>query len=166
MSNYKAYLKYSKTVLIEFLRSIGVTQEFKTIQSAASFLNRYQDERTPVNLKKFAQRYLAENFSSLSLPEMKAFFRFSKFNNLKINSEEDILKNARKWVSKKYQDKRIRNENQYRQKYQEIEEENQNKINEALKPFSDIYTDLPVSEKFTKKLLILKMRRKFISESI
>lgn len=160
MSNYSHYLKYSKNVLIEFLRSIGVTQEFKTIQSAASFLNRYRDERTIPSLKKFARRYLAENFSSLSLPEMKAFFRFSKFTNFNINSEEDILKNARKWVSKKYQDKRIRNENQYRQRYQEIEEENQNKINEALKPFSDIYTDLPVSEKFTKKIIDFENEKK------
>ena len=164
MSLYKTYLQFSKPVLVNFLRSIGVSLEFKTIQSAASFLNRYRDERTLASLKKFSQRYLAENFYSLSLPEMKAFFRFSKINNLEINDEKDILKNARKWMSRKYQDKRLEKENQFKQKYVEfdkkIEEENQKKINEALKPFSDIYTDLPVSEKFNEKVIELENEKK------
>ena len=150
MSQYKTYLQFSKPVLVKFLRSIGVSLEFETIQSAASFLNRNYDERILANLKKFARRYLAENFSSLSFPEMKAFFRFTKFNNLEINGEKDVLENARKWMSKNYQDKRIKHENKFIQKYRETD---QKKINEALKQFSDIYTDLPVSEKFNKKVI-------------
>ena len=163
MSLYKTYLQFSKPVLVNFLRSIGVSLEFKSIQSAASFLNRYRDERTLASLKKFSQRYLAENFSKLSLPEMKAFFKFSKFSN-QIIEEENIVKLARKWMSRKYQDKRLEKQNQYKQKYQEfdkkINEENNEKINEALKPFSDIYTDLPVSEKFNEKVIELENEKK------
>ena len=144
ISNYYSYLKFSKPVLVNYLKSINVNMEFKTIQSAASYCNKNHTDNLLNNLYKFSRRYLAENFSSLSLPEMKAFFRFSKFTNFKINSEEDILKNAKFMMKRSNLELRKNQEIKYRKQYEKFDLKN--KQNEPLKP---------VSENFLKNVKVI-----------
>ena len=71
MSLYKSYLKFTKLPLINYLKSINVNLEFKSVQSAASYLSRNHTDAQIISLFKFTKRYLAENFSKLNRKEIQ-----------------------------------------------------------------------------------------------
>ena len=85
MSLYKAFLAYGKTALFNYLNSIGVNQQFRTVQSAASYLSQNYSEQDLKNITPFTKRYLAERFSTLNLSEMKVALRFMNLNGRRLD---------------------------------------------------------------------------------
>ena len=113
MSLYKTLLSYGKTVLFNYLKSTGVKQQFRTVQSAASYLSKNYSEDKLRNLNSFTKRYLSERFSSLNLSEMKVALRFMKLNQRPLDNDE-ISTIARTLLRRDHQDNRLRLENKFK----------------------------------------------------
>ena len=151
MSLYKTFLSYGKTVLFNYLQSTGVNQQFRTIQSAASYLSKNYSEDDLRKLNPFAKRYLSERFSSLNLSEMKVALRFMKLNERYLDNDE-ISTIARTLLRRDHQDNRLRLENRFKACYKAQDNKN---VNGTMKTITNLYVheELPVNNEF-KEIII------------
>ena len=151
--SYQEYLRFGKTVLTKFISTFNKSrehseghiydwkndepvpvveiQQFNTVQSAASFLNHFHTDEQYNNLRNFAERYLKENYSSLSLPELKVYFRVIENNN-------NFNELAKEWHKRSRLQERRDKEAINRNYYAELDEE---RINATLKQINDLYTE-------------------------
>ena len=113
-------------------------QQFNTVQSAASFLNHFHTDEQYNNLRNFAERYLKENYSSLTLPELKVYFRVIENNN-------NFNELAKEWHKRSRLQERRDKEAINRNYYAQLDEE---RMNAALKQINDLYTDYQVPDEF------------------
>ena len=146
MSLYKTLLSYGKTVLFNYLKSTGVKQQFRTVQSAASYLSKNYSEDKLRNLNSFTKRYLSERFSSLNLSEMKVALRFMKLNQRPLDNDE-ISTIARTLLRRDHQDNRLRLENKFKAYFKAQDDE---RTDETMKTFTNLYVheESPVDNEF------------------
>lgn len=151
MSLYKTLLSYGKTVLFNYIKSTGVNQQFRTIQSAASYLSKNYSEDDLRNLNPFAKRYLSERFSSLNLSEMKVALRFMKLNQRHLDNDE-ISTIARTLLRRDHQDNRLRLENNFKAYFKAQDNKN---VNETMKTITNIHVreELPVNNEFEEIII-------------
>ena len=151
MSLYKTLLSYGKTVLFNYLKSTGVKQQFRTVQSAASYLSKNYSEDKLRNLNSFTKRYLSERFSSLNLSEMKVALRFMKLNQRPLDNDE-ISTIARTLLRRDHQDNRLRLENKFKAYFKAQDDE---RTNEAMKTFTNLYVheESPVDKEFEENVI-------------
>ena len=114
MVGYYDYLKYGRNVLISFINTFNRTNQFTSVQGAASFLNRFHTPEQYSSFRKHAKWYLRTHFSSLNKKEMNLFLREAQH----IIPNEGFDSYSRMIMKRSELGERVKSENKWKRIYE------------------------------------------------
>ena len=144
MVGYYDYLKYGRNVLISFINTFNRTNQFTSVQGAASFLNRFHTPEQYSSFRKHAKWYLRTHFSSLNKKEMNLFLREAQH----IIPNEGFDSYSRMIMKRSELGERVKSENKWKRIY---EEKAQRHEDEYLQSLLNTYVNDHVDDEFINK---------------